>query len=434
MVDVRRLALRLAAAAKSAVIEPGRFVSKVASNGRPTKERSKGGDLGTYESIYRGDPLVGAIIDWKAVRVLGRGLRIRCYNANGDEVPNHEIHTLFRNSKPYSTLDEFIRNRYWGGTGYLELDDQFTSFRAVSPTKMKITVDDDGNVTEYTQEIGGTEPPKWTGDDVKRIIRCPNRSLSDRKSGISDIESIAEIASILRDMQIDLSNFVESKAYSPIIFMLGTKERPWSKDDVDKWNAAVSALSPGDVMAVSGDVDFKIPDVTGIDIGQYLNFFAALMVSGLKVPGNLTSIIQNIDSYGGETQELNFKYFIASERKKIGEALELDLFQRMIEGRGYSDIVRVEVEWLKHEGEEERLAVNSVIQLLQNHQVSHETADKLLALPDDARKGTLLNLAEAVDTPEGSDPTIHPEVDQNRSSDLEPEEDTRHGSPRRNVK
>lgn len=430
MRSIRSLTLRLAE--KVSGIEPGRFVSKIAGTGRPALER-RTVDLSKYEDVYRTDPLVGSIIDWKATRVVGKGFRVRCLDSNGDEVEHHELHQIVRNSKPYSVIDEFIRNRYWGGTGYIEIDDEYASFRAVSPKKMRVEVDDSGEITKYEQSIGsGKQKPTWTTDDeLKRIVRCPNRPLSDRKEGISDIEAVYEVAEILRDMQIDLSNFIESKAYATIIYMLGTKERPWAKTDVDAWLSAIEELKPGDVMAVSGDVDFKIPDVTGLDISPYLNFFASLVVSGLKVPSSMTSIIEGSDSATAEVRETNFKYFVASERQKIAETLEVDLFGEIIRQRGYTDIARVEVEWLKHDGEEERLAVNSVVQLLQNRQVSHETADRLLGLPVNARDGTLLESSKSVDAPEGSDPTINPEVDQNKSSDTNREEDNRHGSPRR---
>ena len=380
---------------------------------RPDAER----DL--YWDIYRTDPLVGACVDFTISFVLGGGMDVRLFNDDGEEVTVTEFDSIVRRSKPRGVMSQMLKDGFVGGDGYIEKmyvdkSDVVGKFDVVSTKQMVINRDEKGVIESYVQELG-TGEKDYAKFEEHEIVHYRNRGIAGEAYGRSDIEPITEVSEILRDMMIDLANFISTKAYPPILWKLGTPEVPWSKPEVDVWAADREDVEPGDQISVQGDVEGEAIGVRGetVDIQPYLTFFASLVVSGLRVPATLTSIIPNIGQFTADSQTNAYTRRINDIRNELAETLEVDLFDYIIIQNGYGTNLHSEVTWKKHDEESTRMAVNNLIQLVQNSIISREEAriDAGFAMEV---TGELL---KPVDKAEGGTPAINPEVDQNKIED-----------------
>jgi hypothetical protein len=174
-------------------------------------------------------------------------------------------------------------------------------------------------------------------------------------------------------------------------------------------------VEPGDQIGIQGDMDAKAIGVAGesLNIEPYLTFFASMIVSGLKVPATLTSVITGIGQFTADAQANAYTRRINEIRMELSELLEVELFDEIIRVNGYGDKLRSKVTWKKHDDEQLRMAVNNLIQLVQNSVISPEEARMNLNYPAEV-VGTL---RKAVDKPEEAEPAIDSKVDENNMED-----------------
>jgi len=226
-------------------------------------------------------------------------------------------------------------------------------------------------------------------------------------------------------MQIDLANFISTKAYPPILWKLGNSEQPWGANLVEEWAKTREEIEPGDQISVQGDVSYEAVGVSSetLDVQPYLLFFASLVVSGLRVPAALTSLIKDMGQFTADSQANAYARRINDLRQQLAEILEVDVFNRILRQNNAGQY-HAEVVWRKHDDEAERMAVNNVVQLVQNGIISDTEARESVGYPQ-VVKG---ELKKPVDKPENVEPAIPNESNQNTSDDVT--EDNRTGSKR----
>ena len=369
-----------------------------------------------YWDIYRTDAIVGALTDFKISFVLGAGMKVAIFDENGAEVNVPEFNQILRRSKPRSIMSQFLKDSSVSGDGYIEKmfsgdgGAKITRFDVIPTDEMVINRDGFGKVESYVQELGESEND-YPVFEPTQVVHYRNRAVSGEAYGRSDIEPITEVSEILRDMIIDLSNFISTKAYPPLLWKLGTKEQPWGKADIDAFALERADVEPGDQIVVRGDVDGIAVGVAGqtLDINPYLTFFASLIVSGLRSPSTLTSVISNVGQFTADSQTNAYARMINDIRADLAELLEVELFDYIIHFNGYGENYRSKVTWEKHDDESLRLAVNNIIQLVQNGIISPVEGRLDLNYP------TKVNgeLRVAVDNAENDTPNIPNESDQN---------------------
>lgn len=393
------------------------------------------GDHELYWDIYRTDPIAGASVDFTISFVLGAGIDVTVVDLDGVEVKLPEFDAIVRKSKPRNVMQQFLKDGFIHGNGYIELMKSpdgaiIGKFGVVPATEMRVEIDGKGIVEKYVQELGESEDD-FPIYEPHEIVHYRNRGISGEPYGRSDIEPITEVSEILRDMMIDLANFISAKAYPPIVWIFGTPEKPWHRDAINQFMSDREEVEPGDQIGVQGDITHEVAGVGNdtLDIQPYLTFFASMEVSGMRVPATLTSIITDIGQFTADAQTNAYNRRINDIRSELSELLENDLFNRIIEYNGYGDNYRAVVKWKKHDDESMRMAVNNIVQLVQNRIITIPEARAEINFPMEYDPEQMMKGSAAV---EKAEPEIPPESDENTSEDTVEEEDGRHESRREN--
>jgi len=371
---------------------------------KDTKERPKA-DFKELESVYRGDPIVAAGIDYTVSFTVGSDVTFRFVDPRGTEVEQDDFRRILRRSRPKSLLRLITKDMMVYGNAYVELvklGDKIVRLQNVNPYKMRVSRDVNGDVLEYIQEIGDNEA-EYTHWTPQELIHFKNREITGKPYGISDIEPILEAAEILRDMGIDLANFISNKAYPPIVWKLGTSEKPWGKTDIKKWGQARAEPEAGDQISVSGDVTAEVVGVSKqtLNISDYLQYYAASIVSGLRIPASFVSLLSDLSPFTGEQQKHAYRRRINDLQTYISEVLEISAFDEIVVTNGYGNI-ECQIIWTLQDDEDERVRVNNIIQLKQNGIIS-STEARLGTGFDEEVNGTL---PEPIDKAEGTSPAL----------------------------
>lgn len=396
-----------------------------------TERERPDGNSKLYWDIYRTDALAGAGIDYTTNFVVGAGFDVFVYDDNGDQQELPWFNKIIRNSKPRQKTNEFLKDGLVEGDGYLYLlpsesdKEWIAGFDVIPAQQVRIERDEVNNIEKYVQELGESENDYPTFEP-NMVAHYRNRPISGEAYGRSDIEPIVEASEILRDMQIDLANFISTKAYPPILWKLGSEDQPWGADLVEEWAKQREEIEPGDQISVQGDVTYEAVGVSRetLDVQPYLLFFASLVVSGLRVPAALTSLIKDMGQFTADSQANAYARRINDLREQLAEILEIEVFNRILRQNGYGQYHAV-VNWRKHDDESERMAVNNMVQLVQNSVISRQEARESMGYSQDV-KG---DLNKPVDNPEGAEPAIPNESGDNTSNDTD-ENDGRTGSKR----
>jgi hypothetical protein len=384
--------------------------------------------------IYKNDSLVGAGIDYTASFVAGAGVTITLYDINDSAIEDLEFKRLLRVSRINTLIRDVVKDMTVIGDAYIEKvkgtgTDKFVQLTARKPDEIKVTRDIHDNPLSYIQEIGDN-PSEYPEFEPQELIHFKNRGMTGEAYGISDISAVIGNAEILRDMSTDLANFIATKAYPPILWKLGTAEKPWGKPNVEKWGNARAEPEAGDQISVSGDIDAQAVGVSkeALQIGEYLKFYAALIVSGLRIPATLTSMDTSIGQFTADAQTNAYKRRIADMRVYIEELLQVEFIDAYIAQAGLSDGTYAVITWNTHEGEESRLAVNDGIQLLQNGAISMEE----LRMATGWSVEVIGELKKAIDNTEGTNAGVDTNANQN-SMNESADGDGRTGQKRSNV-
>lgn len=385
--------------------------------------------------VYKNDSLVGAGIDYTASFVAGAGVTIALYDINNAPIEDPEFKRLLRVSRINTLIRDVVKDMTVIGDAYIEKvkgtgTDKFVQLTARRPDDIKITRDVHDYVEKYIQEIGDN-PSEFPEFEPHELIHLKNRGMTGEAYGISDISAVIDNAEILRDMSTDLANFIATKAYPPILWKLGTSEKPWGKTAVEAWGNARAEPEAGDQISVSGDIDAVAVGVSkeALQIGDYLKFYAALIVSGLRIPATLTSMDTSIGQFTADAQTNAYKRRIADMRVYIEEVLQVEFIDAYFAQASHGDGAYATITWKKHEGDESRLAVNDGIQLLQNGAISVEELRDATGWSMEI----IGALKKAIDNPEGSNAGVDANADLN-SNDESSDDDGRTGQKRSNVK
>lgn len=352
-----------------------------------------------WVELYETDAIFGAGIDAIVDYVAGAGITVKFCDStkDGEEVDKWDVPDAWqavRRSKMNRLAKLYIKDALLNGTAYAELvrtngpDTEVFKVANIPPGKVRVRRDEHMVPLEYIQEIGGTNDVKFRVEDV---VVYKFHEVTGKAYGCSTALRVIESCNILRNMGLDLAEFVGTKAFPPLLWILGTAEKPWDPRDVMKFVAERETVDPGTQIGVAGDVACEavgVKDAT-LDVSDPMNFFASEIVNGMQLPSALSTVIKVSNQFVAETQMTAFKIFVDSIRTDLRELFELDMVDKILVSYGkptlYSEVV-----FEPHSAEEERVDVNNVIQLLNSKLYTIEYALKKLGDPvEEAQRGTI---------------------------------------------
>lgn len=364
--------------------------------GNPRPAQPPAQAIQEYRLIADTDPHVGEAVSTLVDYLVGSGFTIQPANIPGTdtEQTDEDIADLKRLIET-SSFEREIANWVWhalvDGTGFLEIVVENEHFRPKTlPTEdIEIQTDEFGNIQSFIQTGAGGDEIEFDPHEIA-VLRF--RRHPDEDFGRSVIERVQEQADILRDMEIDYARFVATKAYPPILWKLGSDERPRTEDEIDEWLNNVDSIEPESMLAVSHDVEQDIVGVTSTSssagamrLEETFKHFMQRIATGLGVPSDLL----NVDTLSGSEMQVAMPKFdrrIQRYRKVIKDAVRYQIFPSIINDSTaveYSD-VPPDFEFGKHSSEEERLEADLAIRLLNNNLLTFEAAAKRLGIDPEA--------------------------------------------------
>lgn len=407
-----------------------------------------------WVELYEKDPIFGAGIDAIVDYVAGAGITVKFHDTgkDGEEIDLWDVPDAWkaiRRSKLNKSMKLFIKDALLNGSAYLELVRANGSNTAVfkvaniPPGKMFVKRDEHMVVQEYIQEIGGENDVVFPPENV---VCYKFHEVTGKPYGCSVALRVIEACNILRNMGLDLAEFIGTKAYPPLLWILGSEEKPWDPRDVQKFISDRETVDPGSQIGVQGDVSCEaigVKDAT-MDTSDPMNFFASEIINGMQLPSALSTVIQISNQFVAETQMTAFKIFVDSIRTDLKELFEVECFDILLQSYG-KDSLFSEVVFEPHSAEEERIDVNNVIQLLNSQLYTKEYALEKLGDPvEEAQRGEFLQSAQV--DPSGMNQKagtgqaaakaaasqVDPRKAQNKKGQTKPN-DARTGSRRKNV-
>nr|BDD45069.1 hypothetical protein 1 [bacterium] len=340
------------------------------SNVRPSEPPKE--KIREYRLVADTDPHIKEGVETFVDYLIGSGWNIEPYNVVGveegqtdDDSEVADLRLLFATSPTWEdAYDMWVKHAIIDGTAFMELVVENDVFRPkVLPTDMvSIQTDEYGHTTGYILETEDGDEIEFDPYDlaILRFHRHPGEDF-----GRSLIEACEEQADMLRDMEIDMARFIATKAYPPILWQLGSEERPWTQTQIDEWLNTIQDIEPESMLAVGHDVDHDVVGVTSTSSDQgamrlegTFQHLLKRIYTALGLPG----FLGNIDSEGGRNEAValmpKFDRRIQRYRSKIRDAVRHQIFVSILAGDsepGESGILPPEFEFGQHSSEEERL-------------------------------------------------------------------------------
>lgn len=426
-------ARRAAGGPAFALDSPKAVLKQVGSTDRkPRPTDAPAARIREMRAIRRTDPHVAEMVNTLVDYLVGSGFNVAPMNipyTQEAQTPEEiaDFKKLIEMGLTDEILYEWVDVGVTDGTAFLEIvveDDVFKP--KVLPTLlMSIVTDEFGVVTGYQMENqSGGDPIEFEKGDlaVLKFHRVPGEDF-----GRSLVEPIAEHANMLRDMEIDLARFVATKAYPPILWNLGTEERPWSKLEMKKWLDDLADIEPTSMIAAGHDVQHEVVGVTStsstagaLNLDSTFEHLLLRMHTGMGVPKFLSD-----DSGAGRNTSVavmpKFDRRIQRYRRIIRSVIRHQVFKSILVADGeideYTELLP-DFEFGQHSSEEERLETAEAIMMFNAGFLTREAAaermgiDPETELPDEAELGEIIAIlqdlagrGDAAQNPDGGSPT-----------------------------
>lgn len=398
--------------------------------GEPRPAQPPAQAIQDYRLIADTDPHVGEAIDTLVDYLVGSGFTIQPANIPGTDTEQTvediaELKRLIETSSFESELSRWVWHALVDGTAFLELVVQDDHFRPkVLPTQdMEIQTDEFGNIQGFIQSAPGGDEIEFDAHEIA-ILRFHRHPGDD--FGRSVVERVQEQADILRDMEIDTARFVATKAYPPILWNLGSEERPWTEEEIDTWLENIEDIEPESMLAVGHDVEHDVVGVTSTSstagamrLEETFQHLMKRIATGTGVPSDLL----NVDTLSGSELQAVMPKFdrrVQRYRNIIRDAVRHQIFPSIMgdaTAQEFNDLVP-QFEFGKHSSEEERLDARVAINLVNNGLLSREAAAKRLGIDPEVELPTgsgldelisvlnqLAGVGDNIQNPEGGRPT-----------------------------
>lgn len=390
-----------------------------------------------FREIADTDPHVNESIDTLVDFLVGSGYNVQPANIPGtDEGQTPEdiadLKLLIETSSFDTVLQEWVWHALVDGTAFLEIvvEDDIFKPKVLPTERMKIRTDEYGNTEKWILEApggggkGGNNDIEFEPSDLA-ILRFHKHPGED--FGHSVLESCHEQADMLRDMEIDLARFIATKAYPPILWKLGSEERPWTQDQIDGWLEELEEIDPESQLAVGHDVDHEVVGVTSttseggaMELDSTFVHLQRRIAAGIGVPSFLLNMGIDANSGTAQVEMPKFDRRIQRYRQVIRQAIRHQIFVSVLAGDSDPEDfneVPPEFEFGQHSSEEERLEADKAIKLLNNGLITPEAAARKLDIDPETElpdiwDGDLIQILQElagkgdnIQNPDGGSPT-----------------------------
>jgi hypothetical protein len=304
-------------------------------------------------------------------------------SGTGSGTPIQKLRRLLESSDFWTVFVDWVQYAIIDGHAFMELVVENGQFKPkLLPTKdMKRKEDKFGNLKFYKLEAAQGASSGATGSNEIRYEPHEVAELFFDKHpkddfGRSLIEPIAEVADMLRDMEIDYARFIATKAYPPILWKLGNDENQWTPEQTQNWMDTVENIEPDTMLAAPHDVDTEVIGTTStsstagaMKLEETFTHLENRVVTGLGVP----RILMNMDSDGqGEATATmpSFKRRVTRLQKRVQSAVESQILMSLLtESAGLDAEVQnavPEFQFGEHSSSEKRLEIDKLLKLLNN--------------------------------------------------------------------
>jgi hypothetical protein len=157
----------------------------------------------------------------------------------------------------------------------------------------------------------------WTADELIPLTRDADVG---EIFGTSRIESVSSRIEGLKKKLQDNDEAIASKAYPLWLFMFGTDEQPWDREDIDRFMNAhdMENFQPGLKQGVRGDVDVKTISGEVADIAEYLQFDLDYILTAMPMPKyTLGAFESQINQFVSRSQERDIQRQLKEARREM---------------------------------------------------------------------------------------------------------------------
>ena len=356
-------------------------------------------------------------------------------SGEGQSTEVEKLRVLLKTSSFWTVFVDWVRYAAIDGHAFMELVVENEQFKPkLLPTKkMKRKEDKYGNLQFYKLQTPEGADAGGSGVGSSGIKYEPHEvaELTFTKHPTDDfgrslIEPIVEQADMLRDMEIDYSRFIATKAYPPILWKLGDEDHNWTEKQTQTWMDNVENIEPDTMLAAPHDVDTEIVGTTSTSstsgamrLEETFMHFENRVVTGLGVP----RVLMNMDSDGqGEATASmpSFKRRVNRYQNRIKSAVEQQILKSLLnESAKLEDFDGSipEYQFGEHSSAEKRLEIDKLLNLLNNGMLTPEAfAERAGIDPNEipefwnngdhlANLQALAQLGDNIQNPNGGSPT-----------------------------
>ena len=402
------------------------------SDGTPQPVEAPEQDIRQHRAIADQDPHVSEAIHTLVDYLVGSGFNIKPANVpfTDQEQTDEDISDfklLIETSRFSTEIQEWVWHALVDGTAFLEIvveDDVFKP-KLLPTQRMSVQRDEFGEIIGYEMEnIDGGTPIEFDRYDVAMLYfhKHPGDDF-----GHSLIERCREQVDFLRDMEIDLARFISTKAYPPIIWKLGSEERPWSQTQIDNWLDTVEEIEPDSMLAVGHDIDHDVVGAAStsssagmLNLDSTFKHLQQRIAAALGVPAFLLNM--DVDAARNDSVTLmpKFDRRVQRYRSIIEQAVRYQIFVSILGENNPEDYDELPpaFEFGQHSSDEERLEIDAAIKLFNEGFLTRKAfADRVgidpeVELPDESELGEIVELlsqlrgaGDNIQNPEGGAPT-----------------------------
>jgi len=212
-----------------------------------------------------------------------------------------------------------------------------------------VTVDDvpttsDGLAAAYQQDVTTNRWRRndeytqyWTSEQIVPLTRDADVG---EIFGTSRIESVSSRVEGLKKKLQDNDEAIASKAYPLWLFLFGSEEQPWERDDIDRFMNAhdMDNFQPGLKQGVRGDVSVKTISGEVADIAEYLQFDLDYILTAMPMPKyTLGAFESQINQFVSQSQERDIQRQLKEARREMESEFSEIVQEKSQEMFGLSD-------------------------------------------------------------------------------------------------
>lgn len=197
----------------------------------------------------------------------------------------------------------------------------------------EVPTTDEGLAAAYLQDIAETGQTRWgtpiedlydgeskiafTRDEIIKFTRDADVG---EVFGTARLEAVSERIDGIKQKLADNDEAIASKAYPLWMFMFGTEDNPWERDDINTFMSAheMENFNPGMKQGVRGDVSVDTISGEVADIAEYLEFDINYIISAMPMPKYaLGGFAESVGQIAGVAQQQDINRQIKEARREL---------------------------------------------------------------------------------------------------------------------